>query len=251
MCNRSAAVGRCPNPRARYSQLFLRRATFCSAQADFLRDDMSAMVDNLTDAVSGQMLNPWDLDAGKTRAALALSTQSPEDQVADAVHAGAFRHTLGRPIQCPAYKIAAITAEDLQSFTASNFTAGNMTVVGRGVDHDALVAQLEDNLSGLPVDDTPSASAKYYGGFESRLDAHSVSQPFMRNLPGVGGNVGVQPHSWRARVNGDLFSSGCAVPKLWGTDPTPSIIHLHWPFSCAGCGTRRHRVRRRRCRKRR
>ena len=109
------------------------------------------------------------------RAALSLADQSPEDAVIDAVHAGAFRSTLGRPVQCPAYKIGAITAEDVQAFTAANFTAGNMTVVGTGVDHDALVTQLEENLAGVSVDDTPATASTYHGGFESRVDAHTVS----------------------------------------------------------------------------
>jgi len=161
-----------------------------SYTATFLRNDAAAMVDNLTDAVSGQLLTPWDLADAKERAALSLSNQSPQDAVMDSVHAGAFRSTLGRPVQCPAYKIGAISADDLRAFTAANYSAGNMTVMGAGVDHDDLVAQLEENLANLSVDDTPKPAANYYGGFESRVDAHTDTAHIAIAYEGVAAGSG-------------------------------------------------------------
>jgi len=137
--------------------------------AKFLADNLESAVNNLSDAVTGQQFHPWEVAAAKAHSAIALS---PQDAVLDALHSGAFRTTLGRSAATPDHKVGNITPAALEAFTAANFTGGNMSVVGSGVDHAALVELCEDTFGEVAAgDDVPAEAASYYGGFESRVDA--------------------------------------------------------------------------------
>ena len=109
--------------------------------ASFLRDDLNDSMDNLADAVNGQQFFPWELSEAKDTAEVNLGETDPSVFIMDALHSGAFRATLGRPSVCPPYKVSAITVQDLSEYAATNYTAGNITIFGKGVDHDSLVAK--------------------------------------------------------------------------------------------------------------
>jgi len=139
--------------------------------AKFLADNVESAVNNLSDAVTGQVFHPWEVAAAKANMQ-AGPPLSPEGAVLDALHSGAFRTTLGRSAATPAHKVGSITSETLEAFTAANFTAGNISVVGSGIDHATLVDLCEDTFGEVAAgDDVPADAAIYYGGFESRVDA--------------------------------------------------------------------------------
>lgn len=144
--------------------------------AKFLDSNVKTAVENVSDAAIGQLFDPWEVDEAK---ALVPTSQDPETAVIDALHTGAFRFTLGRSPNTPGHKVPVISPGDLQAFTAENFTGGNISVIGSGVDHDTLVDLVETSFAGVEAgDDIPSAPATYYGGFESRVDAAADASYF-------------------------------------------------------------------------
>lgn len=133
--------------------------------ANFLRKDIENVVANLSDATTSQAFKSWEVGDVKKFITTGLPTKAV---VVDGLHAGAFRSTLGNSNTVSPYKLGDISPETLAAYTESFFTAGNMTVVGSGVDHAELVELVERNFSHVKTDDTPAVSAEYHGGFESR-----------------------------------------------------------------------------------
>jgi ubiquinol-cytochrome c reductase core subunit 2 len=137
--------------------------------AKFLDDNIQAAVENVSDAAIGQLFDSWEVDEVK---ALVGRTPDPEQAVIDALHTGAFRATLGRSPITAGHRVPTITPQDLLSFTVDNYTGGNISVIGSGVDHAALVELVENSFADVAAgDDIPPQPAAYYGGFESRVDA--------------------------------------------------------------------------------
>jgi predicted Zn-dependent peptidase len=142
--------------------------------AKFMRDSASTALDNLTDTVVGQVFHPWEVAASKSRVEASLANRSTEEAIYDALHAGAFRSTLGRPTFCQPYKIGSISSAQLGAYADDFYTGGNITISATGVDHDALVAMVDRNFEDVPVTDKGTAPATYYGGFESRVETASA-----------------------------------------------------------------------------
>lgn len=152
--------------------------------AKCLRSDLDAMVDNLSDAVTAQTFHSWEVEASKTRL-LQSASSSSTDAVIDAVHSGAFRTGLGRPANCPTFKVNAVSAGALRAFADSNFTANNITVVGSGVDHNSLVDVVKRNFGGVASSDSALSASEYHGGFESRVETASGTTSFALAFEGA------------------------------------------------------------------
>jgi len=181
--------------------------------ASFLKDSMADAVDTLSDAVIGQVFHPWEVAASKARVATATAAQTTEEMVADSLHKGAFRNTLGQPTVCPAYKIGSISAADLNAFFAANFTGGNITVTGTGVSHEDLVAVITDNFEEVATDDASAEAATYYGGFESRVETGASDATYAIGFEGVAaGSEAAAPAAVLAQI---LGASGSVK---WGSD---------------------------------
>lgn len=60
---------------------------------------------------------------------------------------GFWSHLLS--IIAQAYRVGGITSDALSAFAADNFTGGNITVVGSGIDHATLVALANESFGGV------------------------------------------------------------------------------------------------------
>ena len=63
----------------------------------------------------------------------AEAESTPAIRAVDIAHALAFRTGLGNSLFAPAHTHAPVSAEDVQAFAASAFTAGNVAVLGSGI----------------------------------------------------------------------------------------------------------------------
>jgi len=84
-------------------------------------------------------------------------------EIVDMIHRAAFRNGLSRSLYAPRYNVGNLSDEVLKQFRASNYTAGNLSLVGTGLRHDDLVHLSE--LFRLPEASqaTNRAQAKYLG----------------------------------------------------------------------------------------
>lgn len=134
-----------------------------------LRNGLDTGLECLQEVSGGPACKPWevpDLD-GPLRLELANLATQPQVRLIEALHAAAFRNTLGRSIYMAEKRIGSHSPEVLSQFVQNNYLSGNMTIVGMGVDHDALLfAAKKFKVTQGSTDPEP---AKYHGG-EVRID---------------------------------------------------------------------------------
>jgi ubiquinol-cytochrome c reductase core subunit 2 len=209
--------------------------------ASFLSDNLESAVFNLSDAVTGQKFDAWEVADAKADAKAVVLNGA--DAVVDALHAGAFRNTLGRSEVTPLYKVAGISAETLGAFTEANFTGGNISVVGAGVNHSALVELVSDNFGVGAGSDAPGAAATYYGGAETRMEADTGDVVFGFGYAGAAASA---PEAAATAVLASVL--GAAGGLKWGSGnsanklaaavsaaaPSASVASFNQSYSDAG-----------------
>jgi predicted Zn-dependent peptidase len=134
-----------------------------------LADSVRLATDILSDIVWDPAFRPDEVDA--ERQVILEEILMHGDEPADAVHdvlAGAMfpGHRLGCEVLGDAASIEAMGRDDIAAFHAAHYQPGNIVVAAAGdVDHDALVASLEDRLGGRhggarPGRDAPAAGPR-------------------------------------------------------------------------------------------
>lgn len=105
------------------------------------RNNLSRGVDVLAEIVSRPELHHWEITDAKERLKFDLDVldQKPELRVMELLHQAAFRNGLSRSLYAPRYNMGNLNSELLNEFRASNFTANNLSLVGTGVQHDAVL----------------------------------------------------------------------------------------------------------------
>ncbi|RPD63452.1 hypothetical protein L227DRAFT_561576 [Lentinus tigrinus ALCF2SS1-6] len=85
-----------------------------------------------------------------------------------------FRNGLGNSIfATPGHHV---TAEDVKAFAQSVFGAGNVAVLGTGIEAGALEELLQKSLGKFSSSASPSSTPSSYFGDETRTDAHHAPQ---------------------------------------------------------------------------
>jgi predicted Zn-dependent peptidase len=120
----------------------------------------------LAETVTSPKLSHWEVSETLESAAayeLAHVSSNPEKLLLEAVHQAAYGRdsSMGRTFYVDPTRL---THEDLRSYRSGLYTAGNMTVVGAGVSHDALVAAAQKAFGGVTGKSTLPAQAKFVGG---------------------------------------------------------------------------------------
>lgn len=105
------------------------------------RNNLSRGVDILAEIVSRPELRHWEISDAKERLKFDLDVldQKPELKVMELLHQAAFRNGLSRSLYAPRYNMGNLGSELLAEFRANNFTSNNLSLVGTGVQHDAVV----------------------------------------------------------------------------------------------------------------
>jgi len=157
-----------------------------SYSAQFLKKDLSTVFDNLSAAASNPAFKSWEVNDQKSHMAQFLGNVPTKAVVLDALHAGAFRSTLGNSTTAAPYNLGALDVATVANYFDDFYTAGNMTVVGAGVDHDELVAMVEHNFSHLEAKDVTATTAEYHGDYESRVSTGNGGASVAVAFEGVG-----------------------------------------------------------------
>eukprot|EP01112_Ceratiomyxa_fruticulosa_P007082 TRINITY_DN1827_c0_g3_i1.p1 TRINITY_DN1827_c0_g3~~TRINITY_DN1827_c0_g3_i1.p1 ORF type:complete len:505 (-),score=116.83 TRINITY_DN1827_c0_g3_i1:105-1508(-) len=111
------------------------------------------------------------------RRAIVESTQLESDSsayVSELLHREAYRYKgLGNPLTPPAFRLEHLNNELLASFVNTHYVAKNTVVVGVGIEHRALLGDLELIERGSPSrtseTEKPKVASKYIGGQNSIL----------------------------------------------------------------------------------
>ncbi len=98
----------------------------------------------------------------------------PATHAIELAHALAFRNGLGNSIFASSGHH--VSAEDVKAYADSVFGAGNVAVLGTGIDPAALVQLLEKSLGKFSTSAAPSSTPSRYFGGETRVDTHSGLQ---------------------------------------------------------------------------
>ncbi|OBZ74636.1 Cytochrome b-c1 complex subunit 2, mitochondrial [Grifola frondosa] len=141
--------------------------------AEFLRGDEAFFVDVLSSFLTSAKLTRHELTewvGPVCEAESAAAFSNPATRAIELAHALAFRSGLGSSLFASAG--THVSAEDVKAFAASVFGAGNVAVLGTGINPATLQKLLEKSLGSISKTAAPASPASSYFGGETRLDAH-------------------------------------------------------------------------------
>jgi len=132
------------------------------------RNMVPDILDILKEVTNRQAFRRWEVEdlqhePNTLKLDLAVLAASPNICAVELLHQAAFRDTLGRSLYMPEFMLGKLNHEDLQAYAESRFSAGNMAVVGLGVDMATLERscyEIQPYESAAPAAD----KAVYKGG---------------------------------------------------------------------------------------
>lgn len=151
---------------------FARRTSLENSHRDFF-------VDVLSSFITSAKYTRHELDEYVAPLCEAESTTAfanPATRALDLAHLLAFRSGLG---SSPFISAGAhISADDVKAFADTIFSAGNIAVLGTGIDPSTLSKLLEKSLGSgaLPASAAPTSSPSAYFGGETRIESHGAPE---------------------------------------------------------------------------
>ncbi|KAK2179333.1 hypothetical protein NP493_498g02020 [Ridgeia piscesae] len=138
-----------------------------------LRNNLETGVEQLSYVTTSPAFKPWEVKeiSAKQQLDLAILQQQPEVRVIEALHKAAFRNTLGNSLYSPDFCIGSYSPEQLAAFVSSNYTSGNMSIVGVGVDQEDLLQLVKKYFGKVASGNGPSVQNSVFHGDEVRIDA--------------------------------------------------------------------------------
>jgi len=136
-----------------------------------LSDKVSEAFEIVAEAASLPLGAPYLLSERKETAQIAYDEKqtSPEITLSELLHESIFGETSPLGSSIFANKLDDVSFDDVLSYRTKVFVAGNTSVVGSGISHDALKSLVEAYLV-LPAGTAPAPASPYVGG-ETRLRA--------------------------------------------------------------------------------
>lgn len=199
---------------------------FITYNCSFLRNDAAVVLENLSDAVTGQSFHPWELEQIAPRVQEEVQHACSKTSVFDALHEAAFRTGLGRPtVSATAHTLEPHT---LKAYTQALFTGPRTAVIGYGVDHETLVARVRKNFAGVAGTAAAVTAGKYHGGGAVRIRADTPSVTMAMGFQGValGDKDALALH-----VLGTVLGTGARVPNGHSQSKLakalPACCHTH------------------------
>jgi len=142
--------------------------------AKVLKNDTRLALDILSDILQNSTFDPEEMEREREVIIqeIGQSKDTPDDIIFDHFQEAAYpNQPFGRPILGPSSLIKKMPRETLITFMNNLYTPDNMILVASGnVDHDTLVKQAEDCLSGIPEKKQPSPEGAIFKGGEYRED---------------------------------------------------------------------------------
>lgn len=147
--------------------------------ARVLENDVPRALDVLGDILCNSTFDPSEVEVerGVILQEIGQTNDTPDDVIFDWLHEAAFPdQALGRSILGPAERVSAFKQADLQGFVNEHYKADRMIVAASGaVDHDAIVTQVSELLSGLESGSAVSMPEGRFQGRERRR-VHDLEQ---------------------------------------------------------------------------
>ncbi|KAI0714216.1 LuxS/MPP-like metallohydrolase [Cerioporus squamosus] len=144
--------------------------------AEFLRGDEAFFVDVLSSFLTSAKFTRYELSETSARLRGRDGRRAPRPRDARP-RARARARVPQRPRQLhlrhPGHHVS---ADDVKAFAQSVFGAGNVAVLGTGIDAGALEKLLEKSLGKFSSSAAPSSTPSAYFGGENRIDAHHGPQ---------------------------------------------------------------------------
>ncbi len=147
--------------------------------ARVLAGDVSLALDILTDILTGSTFDATELKREQNVIVqeIGAAWDTPDDIVHDLFQEAAFEgQILGRSILGTPQTVTGFSATDLNGYLGAHYRGPDMVVAAAGaVDHDAIVAQAAEQLSGIPAQTGSSPEAGRFTGGERR-DLRALEQ---------------------------------------------------------------------------
>lgn len=155
-----------------------------SYTAKFLRGEYNLVMDNLSDAVTGQLFMSHEVDRCVPFAQKKNAAASSKNAVVNTLVENAFRAGLERPAAPFPENVSRLTSETLQGYTKALFTGDRIAVVGHGISHADLVAKVKRNFAGVAKTGAARAPAAYSAG-SSRIRSGAADATIAIGYQGV------------------------------------------------------------------
>lgn len=140
--------------------------------ARILADDLPLSVDILADILTRSVFDPEELtrECHVVLQEIGAADDAPEDLVFDMLQERAFHgQPIGRPILGTPETVASFRREHLKGYLARHYLAPSTVIAAAGrVDHDAVVALVEDRFAELPTGTPPGEETATWIGGEVR-----------------------------------------------------------------------------------
>ena len=210
-----------------------------SYYARVLKDDVPLAVDILSDILRNSIFDPDELEREQhvILQEIGAALDTPEDRIYDLFTEAAYPgQPIGRTILGTPETVKAAGTPMLNEYLQRHYRGPSMIVSAAGaVDHDALVAVAEGQLSGLGSDGAPKpAGAKYHGG-EVREARDLMETQIMIGFEGVPYS---SPDFHTAQVLASILGGGMSSRLFQEVREKRglcySIYSFHWSFSDTG-----------------
>lgn len=134
-------------------------------------DIIARNVSMLGETITAPQFKHWELSDNIERinADLSILEDTPYIQLAEALHAVAFKGGLRKSLYTPKFMVGKHTTEALQQYVKERFVGPNTAIVGVGLEHDELV-QLVGKHFGLQSHQPSKCQCKFIGG-EVHIDS--------------------------------------------------------------------------------
>ncbi|KAH9942099.1 Metalloenzyme, LuxS/M16 peptidase-like protein [Amylocystis lapponica] len=148
-----------------------------AVSAEFLRGDEPFFVDVLSSFITSARFTRHELDEYVAPVVAAESSSAfadPATRALELAHALAFRTGLGSSVfSSPSTHVS---IDDVKAYASSVFGAGNIAVLGTGIDPATLQKLVEQSLGSLSAATAPESTPSAYFGGETRIEAHGAPE---------------------------------------------------------------------------
>lgn len=208
--------------------------------ARVMAEDVGLALDILADIIIDSVIDGDELEREKAVILQEIGAveDTPDDLINDLFLEGAFTgQPLGRPILGTPATVASFDPEAVKQFLAREYRAGRVVVAAAGaVDHDAIVAMVEDLFARLPTGGQPEPQpAHYRGGTEVRLD-RDLEQVHV--LIGFAGASFLDDDFYPLQVFANLLGGGMSSRLFQEVREARGLAYsveaFHWSFADAG-----------------
>ncbi|XP_013068515.2 cytochrome b-c1 complex subunit 2, mitochondrial-like isoform X1 [Biomphalaria glabrata] len=132
------------------------------------RNVVAPIVEILQELTTKSKIVDWEFedlinDPNGLKLDLALLKTQPQIRAVEALHAAAFRNTLGNSLYSPEFQLGKFTSEQVAQYLKTYFSAGRLALIGVGVDQQVL-EDLGRTFEPYKAAGAPSQQAVYAGG---------------------------------------------------------------------------------------